>query len=77
MSISTVITNNRFQAVRLPADMRLPEGVRKVEVRARGLDRIISPVGHTWDEFFLRGPQVSGDFMAGRDTRQQAERETF
>ena len=77
MSISTVFTNNRSQAVRLPADVRLPEGVRKVEVRARGLDRIISPVGHTWDEFFLRGPQVSSDFMTERATQQQAERETF
>ena len=77
MSITTVFTNNRTQAVRLPADVRLPEGVKKVEVRARGLDRIISPVGHTWDEFFLRGPQVSDDFMAERDAQQQAERETF
>jgi len=77
MSITTVFTNNRSQAVRLPADVRLPEGVKKVEVRARGLDRIISPVGHTWDEFILRGPQVSDDFMAERDTQQQAERETF
>ena len=77
MSISTVFTNNRSQAVCLPADVRLPEGVRKVEVRARGLDRIISPVGHTWDEFFLRGPQVSSDFIAERATQQQAERETF
>lgn len=77
MSITTVFTNNRSQAVRLPADVRLPEGVKKVEVRARGQDRIISPVGHTWDEFFLRGPRASDDFMAERDTQQQAERETF
>jgi len=77
MSITTVFTNNRSQAVRLPADVRLPEGVKKVEVRARGLDRIISPVGHTWDEFFQRGPQVSDDFMAERDPQQQGERETF
>lgn len=53
MSITTVFTNNRSQAVRLPADVRLPEGVKKVQVRARGMDRIISPVGHTWDEFFF------------------------
>ncbi|NDH69166.1 MAG: AbrB/MazE/SpoVT family DNA-binding domain-containing protein, partial [Gammaproteobacteria bacterium] len=30
MSISTVFTNNRSQAVRIPSDMRLPEGVKKV-----------------------------------------------
>ena len=27
MSTTSVLTNNRSQAVRLPADMRLPEGV--------------------------------------------------
>jgi antitoxin VapB len=77
VSITTVFTNNRSQAVRLPADARFPEGVKKVQVRARGMDRIISPVGHTWDEFFLRGPQASEDFMAERATQQQAEREVF
>lgn len=77
MSITSVFTNNRSQAVRLPADVRLPEGVKKVQVRARGVDRIISPVGHTWDEFFLNGPQPSEDFMAERAAQHQAERETF
>lgn len=77
MSITTVFTNNRSQAVRLPADVRLPEGVKKVQVRARGMDRIISPVGHTWDEFFMNGPQASDDFMADRATQEQSERESF
>ena len=45
MTISTVFINNRTQAVRLPVDLRLPDGVRKVEVRAKGNERIISPVG--------------------------------
>lgn len=60
MSITTVFTNNPSQAVRLPADARLPEGVKKVQVRARGMDRIISPVGHTWDAFFMNGPPGPG-----------------
>lgn len=77
MSITNVFTHNRSQAVRLPADVRLPEGVKKVQVRARGMDRIISPVGHTWDEFFLNGPQASDDFMAERATQEQAERESL
>lgn len=77
MSITTVFTNNRSQAVRLPADVRLPEGVKKVQVRARGQDRIISPVGHTWDSFFLNGPQASDDFMVERVPQEQAEREAF
>lgn len=77
MSITTVFTNNRSQAVRLPADVRLPEGVKKVQVRARGVDRIISPVGQTWDGFFQNGPRASEDFMAERADQQQAEREAF
>ena len=77
MSITTVFTNNRSQAVRLPADMRLPDDVKKVEVRARGADRIISPVGQTWDEFFLNGPPVSDDFLNERATQIQADREAL
>ena len=77
MTITSVFTNNRSQAVRMPADVRLPEGVKKVQVRARGVDRIISPVGHTWDEFFLNGPKASEDFMSERATQQQADREAL
>jgi antitoxin VapB len=77
MSITSVFTNNRSQAVRLPADLRLPEGVKKVQVRARGVDRIISPVGRTWDEFFLNGPKASEDFMSERATQHQSEREAL
>eukprot|EP01034_Spumella_vulgaris_P030410 gene30410-37619_t len=35
MSIGTVFVNNRTQAVRLPLDVRLPEGVQKVEIRVK------------------------------------------
>lgn len=77
MRITTVFTKGRSQAVRLPADVRLPDGVKKVCVRAQGVDRIVSPVGHTWDEFFLKGPQASEDFMAERAPQQQPEREAF
>jgi antitoxin VapB len=77
MRITAVFTHNRSQAVRLPAELRLPEGVKKVVVRARGADRIISPAGHTWDEFFLSGLQASEDFMAGRADQQQPTREAF
>ena len=77
MSISTVFINNRSQAVRLPADVRLPEGVKKVQVRARGVERVIAPVGRTWDEFFLNGPQASEDFLAERASQLQGEREAF
>mgnify|MGYP003584317692 FL=1 len=75
MTITTVFINNRTQAVRLPIDQRLPDGVRKVEVRTKGNERIISPVGQTWDSFFLNGPPVSDDFMPERASQDQAHRE--
>lgn len=77
MSIGTVFINNRTQAVRLPLDVRLPEGVHKVEVRARGNERIISPLGQTWDSFFLGGPAVSDDFMTECASQHQPEREAL
>ena len=77
MTVTTVFTNNSSQAVRLPADVRLPDDVKKVEVRARGADRIISPVGQTWDQFFMSGPMVSDDFLPERASQTQAEREAL
>ena len=77
MTTSALFSNNRSQAVRLPAELRMPEGVKRVEIRARGLERIISPVGHTWDSFFLDGPRVSEDFMTERASQLQRERESF
>ena len=77
MTTSTVFTNNRTQAVRLPADLRLPDGVKQVNVRAIGNERIISPLTETWDSFFLSVPLVSPDFMETRATQEQPVRETF
>ena len=75
MTISTVFTNNRTQAVRLPADMRFPESVKKVEVRAVGQERIIAPAESAWDSFFLGAATVSDDFMTARASQWQPERE--
>lgn len=77
MSTSTVFTNNRSQAVRLPADMRFPERIKKVEVRAVGQERIIAPADSAWDSFFIDGPAVSDDFMSERACQQQDERDSF
>ncbi len=77
MTISSVFINNRSQAVRLPAELRLPENVKKVDVRAVGNERIISPVGQKWDSFFLNGPVVSDDFMLERASQEQPEREAL
>jgi len=75
MSASTVFTNNRTQAVRLPAELRFPDSVKKVEVRQVGQERIIAPADQAWDSFFLAEETVSEDFMAQRSSQQQPERE--
>ncbi|MBN8443274.1 MAG: antitoxin [Thauera sp.] len=77
MTTTTVFINNRTQAVRLPADLRLPDDVKRVDIRARGCERIISPLGHTWDSFFINGPEVADDFMETRASQEQSEREAF
>lgn len=78
VSTSTVFTNNRSQAVRLPADLRLPEGVKRVTVHARGQERIISPINNSWDSFFIDGgPQATDDFMTEQATQTQSERESL
>lgn len=73
MTTSTVFTNNRSQAVRLPAEMRFPDSVKKVDVRVVGLERVIAPVESAWDSFFLGEQTVSDDFMCGRTGQQQSE----
>ena len=75
ISITTVFTNNRSQAVRLPAEARLPDEVKKVIGRIRGRERIISPIDNTWDNFFLNGPSVSDDFMNDRGEQKPVKRE--
>jgi antitoxin VapB len=77
MSTGSVFENNRTQAVRLPADTRFPEGVKKVKVRIVGKDRVLSPVDSTWDSFFLSEDTVSEDFMVERASQEQSEREPF
>jgi antitoxin VapB len=63
--------------VRIPADLRLPDSVKEVEVRACGQERIIAPVGRSWDSFFLNGAAVSDDFLTERADQHQSEREPF
>lgn len=78
MASSTVFTSNRTQAVRLPASARFPEGVKKVDVRVVGNERVIAPASAAWDSFFLGGrTAATDDFMAERATQQQADREAL
>jgi antitoxin VapB len=77
MALGSVFVNNRTQAVRLPAETRFPEGVKRVLVRVVGVDRVLSPVGNTWDSFFLSKERVTDDFIAERASQEQTEREAL
>ena len=65
--ITTIITENGNQVIPLANAACYSEAVKKVSVRVRGNERIIAPIGHTWDHFFLNGPAVSDDFMEDLD----------
>jgi antitoxin VapB len=75
MTRSTVFMTNRSQAVRLPRPVAFPEGVHQVEVIKLGNSRVISPVGHRWDDLFASGPRASEDFMVTREQPPAEERE--
>jgi antitoxin VapB len=76
MPSSTVFTNNRTQAVRLPAETRFPDHVKKVEVRVVGQERTVTPAGSAWDSFFL-APLPTDDFMSERADQHQSPREVL
>ena len=60
MTASTVFINNRSQAIRLPAALRLPDNVKRVDVRARGCERVIAPAQNAKLEQFLESNQAGG-----------------
>lgn len=69
--------SQRASSCTLPAALRLPDNVKRVDVRASGCERIIAPLGQTWDSFFLNGPPVADDFMQARASQDQPEREAL
>jgi antitoxin VapB len=77
MTRTTVFTNNRSQAVRLPKAVAFPEDVREVEIIRLGRARLIVPLGHRWDELFDNGPRATEDFMADRNQPPPQGREPF
>ena len=78
MKIGSVFENNRTQAVRLPVETRFSKNIKKVVVRIVGQSRIITPLQHTWDTFFLaKDDGVSDDFLNGRASQHQPDRELF
>ncbi len=77
IAITTVFTNNRTQAVRMPAEARLPDEVKKVIVRIRGRERIITPIENTWDNFFMNGPTVTEECLNERGGQLVSKRESL
>ncbi len=77
MKVASVFINNRTQAVRLPVYSRFPEGIKKVNVRVIGKERIISTIENSWDSFFLSQISVTEDFLTERAGQKQANRESF
>lgn len=73
----SVFKNNGTQTVTLPDEVCFPESVKEVVVRVVGHDRVLSPVGHAWDTFFLSEERVTDDFMTERDSQEQQKRESF
>jgi antitoxin VapB len=77
MTSSTVFTSNRSQAVRLPKAVAFPDDVHQVDILKIGRSRVIVPKGRRWDDWFLKGPHVSEDFMIDREQPEAEEREPF
>ena len=77
MSTGSVFFNNRTQVVRLPAESRFPDGVKKVTVRVLDHDRVLSPVDKTWNNFFLSEEHMTDGFMTERAFQDQHEREAW
>lgn len=73
----SVLKNNKTQIVTLPEEVSFPDNVKEVIVRIVGPDRVLSPVDHTWDTFFLSEEGVTDDFMNERARQEQQERELF
>lgn len=77
MSTGSVFINNRTQAVRLPADSRFADDVKKVNVRVLGNERVLTPIDQTWGSFFSSEEGVTEDFLESRGIQTQTERESF
>ncbi len=75
MTSSMVFTSNRSQAVRLPKAVAFPEDVHQVDILKIGRSRVIVPQGKRWDDLFLSGLRVSGDFLSEREQSAVEERE--
>ncbi len=77
MPMGSIFEHRGAQAVSLPVGARFPNSVKRVFVRMRGSERILSPADQGWDSFFLNSLSASDDFMAVRSGQDQGGRESF
>lgn len=76
MTYASVFYNNRTQAVRLPAEMRFDDNVKKVIIRKVGNERILTPIDNVWDSFF-DNPDFVVDESFERGEQIASKREEF
>jgi antitoxin VapB len=57
MAITTIFSNNRTQAVRLPAELRLPETVKKSIFGHEDRNALFRPLGKIGIVFFSMAQQ--------------------
>lgn len=77
MNQATLLILQQQQALFLPEEARFDNQTQTVNVRVLGNERILSPIGHSWDSFFLSDETVSDDFMNERDVFPASERENL
>lgn len=74
----SVFITNKTQAVRIPSEVRFPDGVKQVVVEVVGNTRVLVPVESVWESYFDDPSPVSDDFMSERsDNQPQETRQKF
>jgi antitoxin VapB len=74
---ASIFRNGANQAVRLPQELRFPEGVKEVQIRKQGDSLLISPVRADWASFFSLSTEVPDDFLVERDDLPPQSRESL
>lgn len=64
--IGKIIRNDGGQLVKLPKEAHFSCASSTVWVKIRERELVITNFKNTWDQFFLKGPDVSDDFFNER-----------
>ena len=75
MATGTVFRNNRTQAVRLPKAVAFPETVARVDIQVVGIQRILTPLTLTWNDWAAGRQNTDTDFLADRAQGTAEERD--